>query len=90
MFDTAPQSPFQIESHQIKSMEVESNHLEQSEPQVESFKVFFHLVSQDQKDLETHLVDAEKSLTLEECNTILSEKLKKALNNPQYRLTPTG
>jgi hypothetical protein len=52
--------------------------------------VFFHLVSQDQKDLETYLVDVEKSLTLEECSTILSDKLKKVLNNPQYKLNPTS
>lgn len=43
---------------------------------------------QDQKDLESHLVDVEKTLTLEECSTILSDKLKKVINNPQFKLTP--
>ena len=34
------------------------------------------------------MVDVEKTLTLEECSTILSDKLKKVINNPQFKLTP--
>jgi hypothetical protein len=34
------------------------------------------------------LVDVEKSLTLNECSTILSDKLKKVINNPQFKLAP--